>query len=174
MKRLFGLIITALLASSASAWAYSPGSGFVGGELGYGIVTSGGGADLNYGPVFGYAPSPTVLVSGFFNYLPRGTIADGNGNTASGSLKLLGGDIAFSPPNWLGASFGGRAAYGINNTNFNGASQTEKGVYFGPQLTYQIQLAIATTLDAEVYYLFTTANSSNSIVGFQGCVRFWF
>jgi hypothetical protein len=165
---LFGLLF------SVNAFANFPGSGYVGGELGYGLITSGGGTDINYGAVAGFAPTVNLSLGGFYDYIPRGTIQNAAGDQASGSLKIFGAEALYNLPFWQGGSFGARFGYGSSDTDFDGYSESHSGFFYGPKLSYQITVASATTVDFGLYYLLTSVTATNALVGAQACLRFWF
>ncbi len=146
----------------------------MGGELGYGLITSGGGTDLNYGAVAGFAPTINLSLGAFYDYIPRGTIQDAAGDQTSGSIKLFGGEFLYNLPFWQGGSLGARVGYGTNSTNFNNSTASNSGFYYGPKLSYQITVASATTVDFGLTYLLTSVTASNNIIEAAACLRFWF
>ncbi len=172
--RKLGLLALFALWFSAPAFANFPGSAYVGAELGYGMIMGGGGTDLNYGLILGYAPTVNFSIGGFYDYIPRGTIQDDEGNQTSGSIKVFGGEFLYNLPFWQGGAFGARVGYGTSDTEFDGSSESNSGLYFGPKLNYDLTLSSGASADFSVYYLLTSANNSSNILGATAAIRFWF
>jgi hypothetical protein len=183
ISTLSGAVLASMMAFSSLSFAdFGSHSLSLGGQLGGGVLSDGGGTNLELGVEGLYNLIGPISVGGYVDYLSRGSIIDPlNGNTISGSYFLYGGQAMYDFGGLLpGLSLGARVGLARNSRSVqllsNGAETNIDDTNFsiGPVAEYDVALNQTWSAGGEVNWQISSGSNVNNVVGILATLKYWF
>ena len=148
---------------------------YLGGNLGIGLLSSGGGGHPGFGAVAGIHLSDEFSGGFFFSRVPRGsfTAAETNANAIGGAINYYGLEGQYHLPKVPGLQLGLKFALGANSVDNGITTTSSTDFYFGPKIAYDYAISNALTLGAEGSVLFGGSDNSRSTALLLAALKFW-
>jgi hypothetical protein len=148
---------------------------YLGGNLGVGLLTEGGGGHPGFGGIAGIHFNRDISAGFFFSRVPRGSFngIEANGGQVSGALNFYGLEGQYHLERIPGVQLGGKLALGTNSIDVNGANTSSTDFYFGPKLGYDYAINSFASIGVEGSILFSGADNGHSTALLLAAIKLW-
>ena len=152
---------------------------YMGLETGAAILNAGAGVRFNWVLDGGYKPLPNVIVGGYYNYIPFGSVSSPDGVSVSGSEKFFGmeGRYDFTP---LLTGFSAGLRMGLSSVSTQAFvpatgedDQSSNGLAWGPIFVYERPISASFTFGGELYFMLPSEAAANNVMGLLATLKWW-
>lgn len=149
---------------------------YLGGDLGIGLISEGGGGHPGFGGVLGVHWSRDLSAGFFFSRVPRGSFSsnEASGTEVGGSINYYGLEAQYHIERIPGLQMGLKTAIGDNRVEINNTSTSSTDLYYGPKLGYDFAFSERMTIGAEASVLFSAAENARSTAELIASLKYWF
>lgn len=170
----FLVLMTLPLAADAAAPSSGRGTIDLGADAGVGVVSNGGGIELQVGAQGGYKLDPNWGAGLILQYNSLGSsLNPGSGNSVSASQTMLAADGDYYFSDVLdGLRAGLRLGFAWGSTNETGASSNTNFTY-GALVSYDYPLGASFTLGGEANFMIVSTTNNFNILNLFAALKYW-